>query len=129
MQKRIHVIFDMDQALSENLDLMILEIGKNHVFGFGKRNIDDLLGRTSWLEGLNRIGKTLSKMADPDAAEIVPIFKEIFDEKKSMIESMEISRSLKDHILFALSQQRKLLGIDHRRFKNDDQPQRLEIAH
>lgn len=129
MQERIHVLFDMDQALSENLDLMILEIGKNNIFGFGKRNIDDLLGRTSWLEGLNRIGKTLSKMADPDAAEIVPIFKEIFDEKKSMIESMEVSRSLKDHILFALSQQRKLLGIDHRRFKNDNQPQRLEIAH
>ena len=129
MQERIHVLFDMDQALSENLDLMILEIGKNNIFGFGKRNIDDLLGRTSWLEGMNRIGKTLSKMADPDAAEIVPIFKEIFDEKKSMIESMEVSRSLKDHILFALSQQRKLLGIDHRRFKNDNQPQRLEIAH
>ena len=75
MQERIHVLFDMDQALSENLDLMILEIGKNNIFGFGKRNIDDLLGRTSWLEGLNRIGKTLSKMADPDAAEIVPILR------------------------------------------------------
>ena len=129
MQERIHVLFDMDQALSENLDLMILDIGKSNIFGFGKRNIDDLIGRTSWLEGLTRIGKTLSKMADPDAAEIVPIFKEIFDEKKSMIESMEVSRSLKDHILFALSQQRKILGIDHRRFKNDNLPQRLEIAH
>ena len=129
MQTKVHVLFDMDKTLSENLDLMILDIGKSNIFGFEKRNIDDLTGRTSWLEGLNRIGKTLSKMADPDAAEIVPIFKEIFDEKKSMIESMEVSRSLKDHILFALSQQRKILGIDHRRFKNDNQPQRLEIAH
>ena len=68
-------------------------------------------------------------MADPDAAEIVPVLKEIFDEKKMAIESMEMSRSLKDHILFALSRQRKLLGIDSRRFKNGSQAQRLEIAH
>ena len=129
MQTKVHVLFDMDKALSENLDLMILDIGKSNIFGFGKRNIDDLTGRTSWLEGLNRIGKTLSKMADPDAAEIVPVLKEIFDEKKMAIESMEMSRSLKDHILFALSRQRKLLGIDSRRFKNGSQAQRLEIAH
>ena len=111
MQTKVHVLFDMDKALSENLDLMILDIGKSNIFGFEKRNIDDLTGRTSWLEGLNRIGKTLSRMADPDAAEIVPVLKEIFDEKKMAIESMEMSRSLKDHILFALSRQRKLLGI------------------
>ena len=129
MQTKVHVLFDMDKALSENLDLMILDIGKSNIFGFGKRNIDDLTGRTSWLEGLNRIGKTLSRMADPDAAEIVPVLKEIFDEKKMAIESMEMSRSLKDHILFALSRQRKLLGIDSRRFKNGSQAQRLEIAH
>lgn len=129
MQTKVHVLFDMDKALSENLDLMILDIGKSNIFGFEKRNIDDLTGRTSWLEGLNRIGKTLSRMADPDAAEIVPVLKEIFDEKKMAIESMEMSRSLKDHILFALSRQRKLLGIDSRRFKNGSQAQRLEIAH
>ena len=129
MRTTVHVLFDMDKALSENLDLMILDIGKSNIFGFEKRNIDDLTGRTSWLEGLNRIGKTLSRMADPDAAEIVPVLKEIFDEKKMAIESMEMSRSLKDHILFALSRQRKLLGIDSRRFKNGSQAQRLEIAH
>ena len=129
MQTKVHVLFDMDKTLSENLDLMILDIGKSNIFGFEKRNIDDLIGRTSWLEGLTRIGKTLSRMADPDAAEIVPVLKEIFDEKKMAIESMEMSRSLKDHILFALSRQRKLLGIDSRRFKNGSQAQRLEIAH
>ena len=129
MHKGVHVLFDMDKQLSDGLDQMILDVSKTVILGTGRRSLDDLIGRSSWQDALSRIGKTLSRMADPDAAEIVPIFKDIFDDKKTMIKAMDMGQSLKDHVLFALSEQRKLLGIDHRRFKNDDQAQRLEIAH
>jgi hypothetical protein len=48
-----------------------------------------------------------------------------------MVESLEIAQEIKDSILFALSVQRKRMGIDNRNYKKSDDPstQRLEIAH
>ena len=129
MNNGIHVLFEMDKALSDNLDQMILEKSQAF-FESPKRSLDDLIGRSSWRDSLSQIRNIFTQLADPDAQEIAPVFKSIFDEKKALAENLNVSRNQKDEILFSLSVQRKNLGIDHKRFKQDDDTaQRLEIAH
>lgn len=61
---------------------------------------------------------------------VAAAFKKVFDEKKAMAESLDISQEMKDSILFALSVQRKNFGIDHKRFtQSEDSSPRIEIAH
>ena len=130
MSEERHILFDMDKTLSDSLDYMIIETNKQMVYGVYRQNLDDLIGRHSWRENLAKISDTFKRLADPDAVEIVPALKEVFDEKKAMVESLEISQETKDEILFALSVQRKNFGIDHKRFaQSDDSSPRLEIAH
>lgn len=128
MGKRI--IFDMDKMLSDNLDFMIIDTSNTAIFGLTRQDLDDLIGMNSWRRNLSKLRKTFNRLAEPDAAEIAPVFKRIFDEKKEIIESLRLDQDLKDEILFALSYQRKKFGVDQRRFKkNDDSAPRLERAH
>ncbi len=128
MGKRI--IFDMDKMLSDNLDFMIIDTSNTAIFGLTRQDLDDLIGRGSWRRNLSKLRKIFNRLADPDAAEIVPVLKKVFDEKKEMVESLNLPQDLKDEILFALSYQRKKFGVDQRRLKkNDDSAPRLERAH
>ena len=130
MNEKKHILFDMDKTLSDSLDNMIIDTSKQMVYGAYRHNLDDLIGRQSWRESLAKICDTFKRLADPDVAEIVPVFKNVFDEKKAMVESLEIAQEIKDQILFALSVQRKRFGIDHKRFtQSDDSSPRIEIAH
>lgn len=131
MSKEKHILFNMDQTLSDSLDHMIVETSRKAVYGVYRQDLNDMIGRTSWRENLTKICNTFKRLANPDAAEIVPVFKKVFDEKKAMVESLEIAQEIKDSILFALSVQRKRMGIDNRNYKKSDDPstQRLEIAH
>ena len=125
-----HILFDMDKTLSDSLDYMIIDTSKQTVYGGYRQDLNDLVGRNSWRETLAKIQDTFKQLAEPDAVEIVPVFKKVFDEKKEMVESLEVAQEIKDQILFALSVQRKCFGIDHKRFaQNDDTSPRLEIAH
>lgn len=128
MGKRI--IFDMDKMLSDNLDFMIIDTSNTAIFGLTRQDLDDLIGMNSWRRNLSKLRKTFNRLAEPDAAEIAPVFKRIFDEKKEMIESLRLDQDLKDEMLLAVSYQRKKFGVDQRRFKkNDDSAPRLERAH
>ena len=128
MGKRI--IIDMDKMLSDNLDFMIIDTSNTAIFGLTRQDLDDLIGMNSWRRNLSKLRKTFNRLAEPEAAEIAPVFKRIFDEKKEIIESLRLDQDLKDEILFALSYQRKKFGVDQRRFKkNDDSAPRLERAH
>ena len=131
MSEEKHILFNMDQTLSYSLDYMIVETSRKAVYGVYRQDLNDMIGRTSWRENLTKICNTFKRLADSDAAEIVPVFKKVFDEKKAMVESLEIAQEIKDSILFALSVQRKRMGIDNRNYKKSDDPstQRLEIAH
>ena len=131
MSEEKHILFNMDQTLSDSLDYMIVETSRKAVYGVYRQDLNDMIGRTSWRENLTKICNTFKRLADSDAAEIVPVFKKVFDEKKAMVESLEIAQEIKDSILFALSVQRKRMGIDNRNYKKSDDPstQRLEIAH
>lgn len=130
MTEKKHILFDMDKALSDSLDNMIVDTSKKTIFGVYKQNLDDLIGRNSWRENLAKIRDIFRRLADPDAAEIVPVFKSVFDEKKALVESLDISQEMKDSILFALSVQRRNFCIDHKRFtQSDESAPRLENAH
>ena len=128
MGKRI--IFDMDKMLSDNLDFMIIDTSNTEIFGLTRQDLDDLIGRGSWRRNLSKLRKIFNRLADPDAAEIVPVLKKVFDEKKEMVESLNLPQDLKDEILFALSYQRKKVGVDQKHFKkNEDTAPRLELTH
>ena len=130
MMEGKHIIFNMDKTLSDSLDYMIIDTSKQTVYGGYRQDLNDLVGRNSWRENLAKTRDTFKQLAEPDAAEIVPAFKKVFEEKKAMVESLDISQEMKDSILFALSVQRKYFGIDHKRFaQGDDYSPRLEIAH
>lgn len=130
MSEERHILFDMDKTLSDSLDYMIIDTNKQMVYGAYRQDLNDLIGRNSWRENLAKTRDTFKQLADPDAVEIVPALKVVFDEKKAMVESLDISQEMKDSILFALSVQRKCFGIDHKRFaQSDDTAPRLEIAH
>lgn len=125
-----HVIFDMDIMLSESLDSMIIDVCNQRLFGACRQNINEIIGRGSWRGDLSKLRKIMSRLADPDMAEVVPVIKMVFDEKKEMIESLRLDQDLKDEMLLAVSYQRKKFGVDQRRFKkNDDSAPRLERAH
>ena len=125
-----HVLFDMDKTLSDSLDCMIVETSRKAVYGVYRQDLNDLVGRTSWRENLAKIRDTFKQLAEPDAMKAAAAFKKVFDEKKEMAESLDISQEMKDSILFALSVQRKNFGIDHKRFtQSEDFSPRIEIAH
>lgn len=130
MSEERHILFDMDKTLSDSLDSMIVETSRKTVYGAYRQNLNDLVGRNSWRENLAKVRNTFKQLAEPDAMKVAAAFKKVFDEKKEMAESLDISQEMKDSILFALSVQRKNFGIDHKRFaQGDDYSPRLEIAH
>lgn len=130
MTEEKHILFDMDKALSDSLDNMIVDTSKKAIFGVYRQNLNDLIGRESWRENLAKIRHTFKRLAYPDAEEIVPVLKRVFDEKKAMVESLDISQEMKDSILFALSVQRRNFDIDHKRFaKSDVSAPPLELIH
>ena len=130
MSEERHILFDMDKTLSDSLDSMIVETSRKTVYGAYRQNLNDLVGRNSWRENLAKVRNTFKQLAEPDAVKVAAAFKKVFDEKKEMAESLDISQEMKDSILFALSVQRKNFGIDHKRFaQGDDYSPRLEIAH
>ena len=130
MSEERHILFDMDKTLSDSLDSMIVETSRKTVYGAYRQNLNDLVGRTSWRENLAKVRNTFKQLAEPDAVKVAAAFKKVFDEKKAMAESLDISQEMKDSILFALSVQRKNFGIDHKRFtQSEDSSPRIEIAH
>ena len=125
-----HILFDMDKTLSDSLDCMIVETSRKAVYGVYRQDLNDLVGRTSWRENLAKVRNTFKQLAEPDAVKVAAAFKKVFDEKKAMAESLDISQEMKDSILFALSVQRKNFGIDHKRFtQSEDSSPRIGIAH
>ena len=125
-----HILFDMDKTLSDSLDYMIIDTSKQTVYGGYRQDLNDLVGRNSWRENLAKTRDTFKQLAEPDAVKVAAAFKKVFDEKKAMAESLDISQEMKDSILFALSVQRKNFGIDHKRFsQSEDFSPRIEIAH
>lgn len=130
MSEERHILFDMDKTLSDSLDSMIVETSRKTVYGAYRQNLNDLVGRNSWRENLAKVRNTFKQLAEPDAMKVAAAFKKVFDEKKEMAESLDISQEMKDSILFALSVQRKNFGIDHKRFtQSEDSSPRIEIAH
>lgn len=130
MSEERHILFDMDKTLSDSLDSMIVETSRKTVYGAYQQNLNDLVGRNSWRENLAKVRNTFKQLAEPDAMKVAAAFKKVFDEKKEMAESLDISQEMKDSILFALSVQRKNFGIDHKRFtQSEDFSPRIEIAH
>ena len=130
MSEERHILFDMDKTLSDSLDCMIVETSRKAVYGVYRQDLNDLVGRNSWRENLAKVRNTFKQLAEPDAMKVAAAFKKVFDEKKEMAESLDISQEMKDSILFALSVQRKNFGIDHKRFtQSEDSSPRIEIAH
>ena len=130
MSEERHILFDMDKTLSDSLDSMSVETSRKTVYGAYQQNLNDLVGRNSWRENLAKVRNTFKQLAEPDAMKVAAAFKKVFDEKKEMAESLDISQEMKDSILFALSVQRKNFGIDHKRFTHsEDFSPRIEIAH
>ena len=130
MSEERHILFDMDKTLSDSLNCMIVETSRKAVYGVYRQDLNDLVGRNSWRENLAKVRNTFKQLAEPDAVKVAAAFKKVFDEKKAMAESLDISQEMKDSILFALSVQRKNFGIDHKRFtQSEDSSPRIEIAH
>ena len=130
MSEERHILFDMDKTLSDSLDSIIVETSRKTVYGAYRQNLNDLVGRNSCRENLAKVRNTFKQLAEPDAMKVAAAFKKVFDEKKEMAESLDISQEMKDSILFALSVQRKNFGIDHKRFtQSEDSSPRIEIAH
>ena len=125
-----HIIFDMDIALSKNLDEMIADLVNTQNARPKRKELNELDGKP-YQRSLQIIQDRISQMADPDVAEIAPVLIDIFDSKKKWIEESDKNRDTKDEILYALSVQRKRMGIDNRNYKKSDDlsTQRLEIAH
>ena len=130
MSNEKHILFDMDSILSNSLDEMINNLANTANTPFKRIRRDDLDGKP-YQRSLQLIQDRISQMADPDVAEIAPVLIDIFDSKKKWIEESDKNRDTKDEILYALSVQRKRMGLDSRKYKRSDDPstQRIEIAH
>ena len=120
----------MDAELSQNLDEMIADLVNTKNARPKRKELNELDGKP-YVRSLRMIKEKISQMADPDVAEIAPSLIDIFEKKKKRIKELDKSQDTKDEILYGLSVQRKLLGIDNKRYKKSDEPstQRLEIAH
>lgn len=130
MSNEKHVLFNMDAELSQNLDEMIADLVNTKNARPKRKELNELDGKP-YQRSLQIIQDRISQMADPDVAEIAPVLIAIFEKKKRRIEESDIYRETKDEILYALSVQRKRMGIDSRKFKkaDDSSTQRIEIAH
>ena len=130
MSNEKHVLFNMDAELSQNLDEMIIDM-INAQNGHPKRKELAELDGKPYNRSLRIMQDRIAEMADPDVAEIAPVLIAIFEKKKRRIEESDIYRETRDEIPYALSVQRKRMGIDSRKFKkaDDSSTQRIEIAH
>ena len=130
MSNEKHVLFNMDAELSQNLDEMIADLVNTKNARPKRKELNELDGKP-YNRSLRIMQDRIAQMADPDVAEIAPVLIAIFEKKKRRIEESDIYQETKDNILYALSVQRKRMGIDSRKYKKSDEPstQRLEIAH